>query len=120
MSRATALGALKENDNRKKAPLALLDRTSETDLKQCADGLFRLVVESHNGRALVPIPKRSKSPRATSALADSLKALDRKRPIREADMPSRSAFGPEADMNRHMDARLSNLGLDREVAWPVG
>ena len=37
MSRATALGALKENDNRKKAPLAHLDGTSETDLKQCAD-----------------------------------------------------------------------------------
>jgi hypothetical protein len=37
MSRATALGALKENDNRKKAPLADLDGTSETDLKQCAD-----------------------------------------------------------------------------------
>jgi hypothetical protein len=28
--------------------------------------LFRLVFESHDGRALVPIPKRSKSPRATS------------------------------------------------------
>ena len=30
--------------------------------------LFRLVLESHNGRALAPIPKRSTSPRATSAL----------------------------------------------------
>jgi hypothetical protein len=28
--------------------------------------LFRLVFESHTGRALVPIPKRSTSPRATS------------------------------------------------------
>ena len=28
--------------------------------------LFRLVLESHDGRALVPIPKRSTSPRATS------------------------------------------------------
>jgi hypothetical protein len=30
--------------------------------------LFRVVFESHAGRALVPIPKRSKSPRATSTL----------------------------------------------------
>jgi hypothetical protein len=36
-SRATALGALKENDNGEKAPLADLDGTSETDQKQCAD-----------------------------------------------------------------------------------
>jgi hypothetical protein len=28
--------------------------------------LFRLVLESHDGRAPVPIPKRSTSPRATS------------------------------------------------------
>jgi hypothetical protein len=28
--------------------------------------LFHLVFESHDGRALVPIPKRSASPRATS------------------------------------------------------
>jgi len=28
--------------------------------------LFHLVFESHDGRALVPIPKRSTSPRATS------------------------------------------------------
>src|SRR6185436_18386394 len=51
--------------------------------------LFHLVLESHDGRALVPIPKRSTSPRATSTLqrwVDSLKALDPNRPIREADM----------------------------------
>jgi hypothetical protein len=37
-------------------------------------------------KALMPIPKRSTSPRATSTprVADSLKALDLKRPIREA------------------------------------
>jgi hypothetical protein len=28
--------------------------------------LFRLVLESHDGKAPVPIPKRSTSPRATS------------------------------------------------------
>jgi hypothetical protein len=50
--------------------------------------LFHLVFEPYNGRALVPIPERSASPRATSntAVVDSLKALDPKRPIREADM----------------------------------
>src|SRR5262245_26480943 len=49
---------------------------------------LHLVFESHDGRALVPIPKRSTSPWATSTLSgvDSLKALDLKRPIREADM----------------------------------
>jgi len=30
--------------------------------------LFHLVLESHDGRALVPIPKRSASPWATSTL----------------------------------------------------
>src|SRR5580698_7064915 len=50
--------------------------------------LFHLVFETHNGRALVPIPERSASPRATSntAVVDGLKVLDPKRPIREADM----------------------------------
>jgi hypothetical protein len=28
--------------------------------------LFHLILESHDGRALVPIPKRSASPRVTS------------------------------------------------------
>ena len=55
--------------------------------------LFRLVFESHSGRALVPIPKRSASPRATSTLQwrIGLKALDPERPIREADMATRDA-----------------------------
>jgi len=50
--------------------------------------LFHLVFESHDGRALVPIPKRSTSPRAASTLNgwNSLKALDPERPIREADI----------------------------------
>src|SRR6202030_1721147 len=49
---------------------------------------FHLVFEPHDGRALAPIPKRSTSPRVTSAppVVDSLKALDPNRPIREADM----------------------------------
>src|SRR5271157_1168903 len=47
--------------------------------------LFHLVFEPHDGRALVPIPKRSASPRSdiNTAAVDSLKALDPKRPIRE-------------------------------------
>jgi hypothetical protein len=50
--------------------------------------LFHLVFESHTGRALVPSPKRSASPRATSTHCnvDSLKVLDPERPIREADV----------------------------------
>src|ERR1700740_1322206 len=50
--------------------------------------LFHLVFESHTGRALVPSPKRSASPRATSTHCnvDSLKVLDPERPIREADI----------------------------------
>jgi hypothetical protein len=49
---------------------------------------FHLVFESHTGRALVPSPKRSASPRATSphCNVDSLKVLDPERPIREADI----------------------------------
>ena len=40
---------------------------------------------SHDGRALVPIPKRSTSPRATSTLQWWIvEALDPIRPIREA------------------------------------
>src|SRR5271155_3541822 len=50
--------------------------------------LFHLVFEPHDGRAPVPIPKRSASPQATSTTAevDSLKVLDPERSIREADI----------------------------------
>ena len=53
--------------------------------------LFHLVLESHDGRAYVPISERSTSPRVTShtVRVDSLKALDPKRPIREADIGRR-------------------------------
>src|SRR5271157_3759567 len=48
--------------------------------------LFHLVFEPHDERALVPIPNRSASPRSdiNTAAVDSLKALDPKRPMREA------------------------------------
>ena len=59
---------------------------------------LHLVLGSHDGRALVPIPKRSASPRVTSTseLVDSLKALDPNRPIREADIAPapKSPFWP--------------------------
>ena len=48
--------------------------------------LFRLVLGSHDGRALVPIPERSASPWIDIAVVDSLKVLDPRRPIREADI----------------------------------
>ena len=63
--------------------------------------LFHPVFESHSGRALVPSPKRSASPRATSTLQwrIGLKALDPERPIREADIAERDLdvrFVPKA------------------------
>jgi len=65
--------------------------------------LFHLVFESHSGRALVPSPKRSASPRATSTLQwrIGLKALDPERPIREADIAQHDRdvrFVPQADI----------------------
>ena len=53
--------------------------------------LFHLVFESHSGRAFVPIPKRSASPRVTPTPQSwiGLKALDPDRPIREADISAR-------------------------------
>src|SRR5262245_60812200 len=54
--------------------------------------LFHLVFESHDGRALVPIPKRSTSPRGDidDVAMGSLKALDPEWPIREAAVSNRS------------------------------
>src|SRR5215470_16046717 len=53
----------------------------------------------HDGRALAPIPERSTSPRATLTLQrwDSLKALDPKRPIREADIGLGTPIGPRSN-----------------------
>jgi hypothetical protein len=48
--------------------------------------LFHLVLGSHDGRALVPIPKRSAVSDIDIAVAGSLKVLDLKWPIREADV----------------------------------
>ena len=50
--------------------------------------LFRLVLESHDGRALVPNSGEKHEPvrDIDIAMVDSLKALDPNRPIREADI----------------------------------
>ena len=58
------------------------------DLARPPERLFHLIFESHDGMALVPIPKRSASPRAgiDTAEVDSLKVLDPEWPIREADI----------------------------------
>jgi hypothetical protein len=49
--------------------------------------LFHLVLETHDGGAVVLIPKRSTSPRSDidAVMVDSLKALDPERAIREAN-----------------------------------
>jgi hypothetical protein len=71
--------------------------------------LFRLVLESHDGRALVPIPKRSTSPRATSTLVDSLKALDSYRPIREADIDEAQGDAAVAAESLAVDLTLIHI-----------
>ena len=50
--------------------------------------MFRLVFESHDGRALGADSEEKHEPVSDidTAVADSLKVLDLKRPIREADM----------------------------------
>ena len=50
--------------------------------------MFHLVFESHDGRALVPIPKVSDF---DTGMVASLKVLDPKWPIREADIGQRIA-----------------------------
>jgi len=50
--------------------------------------LFHLVLESHDGRALGADSEEKHEPVSDidTAAADSLKVLDRKRPIREAEV----------------------------------
>ena len=103
--------------------------------------LFRLVFESHSGRALVPIPKRSTSPRATSTLQwrIGLKALDLERPIREADMRASSCdrradpgsiahasatvaspcIQPVTHLNQPRVQRLHRIGWLKEIAHRI-
>jgi hypothetical protein len=55
--------------------------------------LCRLVLESHDGRALGADSEEKHEPASDidTAVADSLKALDLKRPIREADITAAKA-----------------------------
>jgi hypothetical protein len=66
--------------------------------------LFRLVFESHDGRGLGADSEEKHEPASDidTAVADSLKALDLKRPIREADIPEsgcdvRKVSNPDID-----------------------
>ena len=66
--------------------------------------LFRLVFESHDGRALGADSEEKHEPVSDidTAVADSLKVLDLKRPIREADVrcANRNAsFGPAGEVD---------------------
>src|SRR6516164_3741687 len=66
--------------------------------------LFRLVFESHDGRALGADSEEKHEPVSDidTAVADSLKVLDLKRPIREADIcrdDNHVSFGPVSDIN---------------------
>ena len=58
--------------------------------------MFRLVLESHGGRALGADSEEKHEPVSDidTAAADSLKALDPKRPIREADIAPRYEYTP--------------------------
>jgi hypothetical protein len=44
------------------------DRPAVTQMTRPPHRLFRLVLESHDGTAFAPIPKRSTTPRVTSTL----------------------------------------------------
>jgi hypothetical protein len=57
--------------------------------------LLHFVLESHDGAALVPISEGKHEPVSDidTAAADSLKVLEPKRPIREADIAQKSLIG---------------------------
>ena len=67
--------------------------------------LFHLVLESHDGRALVPISEEKHEPVSDidTVTVDSLKALDPNRPIREADISGQLHVGPLTGLG-HRDA----------------
>ena len=67
--------------------------------------LFHLVLGSHDGRALVPIPKRSAYPASDLdvVVVDSLKALDPNRPIREGGHLWEQATYPPYRYRAHSD-----------------
>ena len=73
--------------------------------------MFRLVFESHDGRALGADSEEKHEPVSDidTAVADSLKVLDLKRPIREADIrASRDRFMSDDTAERL--ARMESVG----------
>src|ERR1700733_6634407 len=83
--------------------------------------LFHLFFESHTGRAAVPIPKRSASPRVISTPQwwIGLKALDQNRPIREGTRPTIQNGHERTEKHStsplvHSPARIFHRTLRRE------
>jgi hypothetical protein len=78
--------------------------------------LFHLVLESHDGRALCADSEEKREPASDidTAAADSLKVLDPKWPIREADI--------RFERTRHAEGRalIKDTGLIREFSPLVG
>src|SRR5262249_41971392 len=79
--------------------------------------LFHLVFESHDGRALVPSPKRSESPASDidTGVVDGLKALDPEWPIREADIEGLKSRSAAVAARRSPEARARFALTHR---WP--
>jgi hypothetical protein len=65
--------------------------------------LFRLVFESHDGRAPSAESEEKHEPVSDIdiAVVDSLKVLDLKRPIREADIRGTATFWTRLDKSGH-------------------
>ena len=82
--------------------------------------MFRLVLESHDGRATGADSEEKHEPVSDidTAVADSLKVLDLKRPIREADIgpaptsPARKKHASRA-MTPHREVRFTPVQISR-------
>ena len=81
--------------------------------------LFHLVFESHTGRAVVPIPKRSASPRVISTPQwwIGLKALDQNRPIREGTIHFGKGSLALYDREGKMGLETERHMPDRMLTW---
>src|SRR5262249_29407966 len=79
---------------------------------------LHLVFESHDGRALVPIPKRSTSPWGDidTVVVDGLKALDLERPIREAHVERTNRSRPRGIVFKSEDDAKGWIA-NESVAW---
>src|SRR5262245_33936508 len=81
--------------------------------------LYYLVLEPHAGRAECRFRKKARArERHRHRPVDSLKALDPKRPIREADMCGALAhvcFGPKADIQNDYERSGSNAATRGKI-----